>query len=41
MVDEICDYLTNKKVPYLQRNKTLILCDQNNHPIAILGYVIK
>lgn len=37
----VSDYLTNKKVPYLDRAKTLILCDDKNQPIAILGYIVK
>lgn len=36
----ISDYLTNKKVPYLERKDLLLLCD-NESVKAILGYVIK
>lgn len=37
----ISDYLTDLKVPYLERQKTLLLCDQNNCVVAILGYTKK
>ena len=37
----ISDYLTNHKIPYLQRQQILLLCDKNDLPIAILGYIIK
>lgn len=37
----ISDFLTNHKVPYLLRQKTLLLCDKENKPLAILGYVVK
>lgn len=37
----VSNYLTNHKVPLLDRNKILLLCDSNNIPIAIFGYVIK
>lgn len=37
----ISNYLTNKKVPYLQRKQILLLCNNENKPLAILGYIIK
>lgn len=37
----VSDYLTNHKVPYLQRQKILLLCNKENKPISILGYIIK
>lgn len=37
----VSDYLTNKKIPYLQRKDTLLLCDENNNIIGILGYILK
>lgn len=37
----VSDYLTNHKVPYLEREKVLLLCNSENKPLAILGYVIK
>lgn len=37
----VSNYLTNHKVPLLERNKVLLLCDSNDIPIAILGYIIK
>ncbi len=37
----ISDFLTNKKIPYLQRLSTLVLCDSDDMPVAILGYKIK
>ena len=29
------------KIPYLQRKQILLLCDKDDLPIAILGYIIK
>ena len=37
----ISDFLTNHKVPYLKRKQTLLLCNKENIPLAILGYVVK
>lgn len=37
----VSDYLTNHKIPYLQRKQILLLCDKDDLPIAILGYIIK
>ena len=37
----VSDYLTNHKIPYLQRKTTLVLCNSENVPLAILGYVVK
>ena len=37
----VSDYLTNKKVPYLQRKDTLVLCDENDKILHILGYVTR
>lgn len=37
----VSDYLTNKKVPYLQRKDTLVLCDEFNNVLNILGYITK
>ena len=37
----ISDYLTNKKVPYLEKKDTLLLCDENNNVLYILGYITK
>ena len=37
----ISDFLTNKKVPYMQRKDTLVLCDEFNNVLHILGYVTK
>lgn len=36
----VSDYLTNHKVPYLEREKILLLCDNDNNPVTILGYQI-
>ena len=36
----VSDYLTNKKVPSLERRNILLLCE-NDVVTAILGYVIK
>lgn len=37
----ISDYLTNHKVPYLERQNILLLCNDKNQPVAILGFIIK
>lgn len=37
----VSNYLTNHKVPYLERQNLLLLCDGNNLPITILGFKIK
>lgn len=37
----ISDYLTDLKVPYLERQNILLLCDQNNCVVAVLGYTKK
>ena len=37
----VSDYLTNKKVPYLKRKDILLLCDENNNVLSILGYITK
>ena len=37
----VSNYLTDKKVPYLERTKVLLLCDSNNQPISILGFITK
>ena len=37
----ISDFLTNHKVPYLKRKQTLLLCNKENIPLAIIGYVVK
>lgn len=37
----VSDYLTNKKVPYLIRKDILLLCDENNNVLCILGYINK
>lgn len=37
----VSNYLTNYKVPVLERNNILLLCDENDMPISILGYIIK
>ena len=37
----VSDFLTNKKIPYLQREQVLLLCDDNDAAFAILGYIIK
>lgn len=37
----VSNYLTNHKVPLLERDKVLLLCNGDNKPVAILGYVIK
>lgn len=37
----VSDFLTNKKVPYMQRKDTLVLCDEFNNVLHILGYVTK
>lgn len=37
----ISDFLTNHKVPYLERKSTLLLCNSENIPLYVLGYVVK
>lgn len=37
----ISDYLTDHKVPYLERQNILLLCNDKNQPVAILGFIIK
>lgn len=37
----ISNFLTDRKVPYIERTKVLLLCDNNNYPIAILGFITK
>lgn len=37
----VSDFLTDKKVPYLQRKNTLVLCDEFDNILYILGYVTK
>lgn len=37
----ISDYLTDLKVPYLERKNILLLCNQNNCVVAVLGYTKK
>ncbi len=37
----ISNYLTDHKVPYLERNQILLICNEENQPFAILGYIIK
>lgn len=37
----VSNYLTNRKVPYLKRMNTLLLCDESNQVLTILGYKIK
>lgn len=32
----VSDYLTDKKIPYLKRQKVLLLCDENNKVLEIL-----
>ncbi len=37
----ISDYLTDHKVPYLDRKDILLICNVKNQPVAILGYITK
>lgn len=37
----VSDYLTDKKVPFLQRKDTLVLCDEFDNVLYILGYITK
>lgn len=37
----ISNYLTDHKVPYLERQNILLLCNDKNQPVAILGFIIK
>lgn len=37
----VSDFLTDKKVPFLQRKETLVLCDEFDNVLYILGYVTK
>ena len=37
----VSDFLTDKKVPYIQRKDILVLCDQFDNILYILGYVTK
>lgn len=37
----VSDYLTDKKVPQLQRKDTLVLCDEFDNVLYILGYITK
>lgn len=37
----VSDYLTTKKISYLQRKDILLLCDENNNVLYILGYITK
>ena len=37
----VSNYLTDKKVRDLERTKVLLLCDSNNQPISILGFITK
>lgn len=37
----ISDYLTDHKVPYLERKNILLLCNDTNQPVAILGFIMK
>lgn len=37
----VSDYLTNRKVGYLKRIHTLVLCDDSDSVLTILGYKIK
>ncbi len=37
----VSNFLTDKKVPYIQRKDTLVLCDEFDNVLYILGYVTK
>lgn len=37
----VSDYLTDHKIPYFERQKILLICNEKNQPVEILGYVIK
>lgn len=34
----VSDFLTKKKIPYLIKKDILLLCDENNNVLAVLGY---
>lgn len=37
----VSDYLTDHKIPYFERQKILLICNEKNQPIEILGYITK
>lgn len=37
----VSDYLTDHKIPYFERQKILLICNEKNQPVEILGYVTK
>jgi tRNA(Ile)-lysidine synthetase-like protein len=37
----VSDFLTDKKVPYMQRKDTLVLCDEFDNILYILGYITR
>jgi tRNA(ile)-lysidine synthetase len=37
----VSDYLTDHKVPYFERQNILLICDEKNQPVEILGYITK
>lgn len=37
----VSNFLTDKKVPYMQRKDTLVLCDEFDNILYILGYITK
>ena len=37
----VSNFLTDKKVPYMQRKDTLVLCDEFDNILYILGYITR